>query len=163
MRVTNLNAVDVLIYSRHKNLVHLEKTALHSFGVKRIESVGELQNLKEAVRHNYRDIIIINHAPGLPIAPLVEAVRSETHASNPYGAVLLMTATPSQRVVREAVQAGVDGVMALPFTGNDLWRQIVNLVNQNRAFVRTENYFGPCRRRLQNIKYNGAERRDDAA
>ncbi len=163
MRVTNLNAVDVLIYSQHKNLVHLEKAALHSFGIKRIESVGQLQNLKEAVRHNFRDIIIINHSPGHAIAPLVEAVRSETHASNPYAAVLLMTATPSQRVVREGVQAGVDGVMALPFTGHDLWRQIVNLVNQNRAFVRTEAYFGPCRRRLQNVRYDGAERRDESA
>lgn len=163
MKVTNLNAIDVLIYSHHKNLVHLEKTALDSFGVKRVESVSDLKKLKEAIRHNYRDIVIINHTPGEVLAPLVEAIRSESEASNPYATVLLMTATPSRRVVREGIRCGVDGVMALPFTGNDLWKQLVHFVNRNRSFVRTTGYFGPCRRRLQNIKYQGEERRDESA
>ncbi len=163
MRITNLNAIDVLIYSQHKHLVHLERTALDSFGVKRIESVGDLKALKDAIQHNYRDIIIINHSPGQAMAPLLETIRSESDASNPYATVLLMTSTPSRRVVREGIQCGVDGVMALPFTGIDLWKQLAHSVNRNRAFVRTENYFGPCRRRLQNIKYNGEERREEAA
>lgn len=163
MQVTNLNAVDVLIYSEHKNLVQLEKTALEAFGIRRVESVKTSKALEEAIKHNFRDIIIINHTPGLPIEPIVSKVRSETNASNPYAVVLLMTSTPSRRVVREAVMAGVDGVMALPFTGNDLWRQLVHFINRNRAFVRTENYFGPDRRRLQNIRYDGEERREEAA
>lgn len=159
MRATNLNAIDVLIFSHHKNLVHLEKTALEAFGVKRIEAVQEIGQLKEAIRHNYRDIVIINHMPGLPLAPLLEAIRSEKDASNPYAIVLLMTSTPSRRIVQEGIRCGVDGVMALPFTGNDLWRQLVHFVGRNRAFVRTAQYFGPCRRRLHNIRYQGEERR----
>lgn len=161
MRVGNLNSVDVLIYSHHRNLTTLQQAALNGFGVRKIENTRRFDQFQESIRHVYRDIIIINHEADMDIGPFLTEIRDGA-AVNPFAIVILMSATTSPKLLREALRHGVDGVMTIPFTANDLWRQLVYAVNRTRTFVRTKSYFGPDRRRIKNIPYTGEERRDDA-
>jgi len=161
LKVGNLRAIDVLIYSRHFHLITLEQAVLKQFGVRNIESARGVSLFKENLKHVYRDIVILNHYPEMNIANYTRLVRDENASMNPFAIILLVTPSPSASLLKSALGGGVDGVIAMPFTSTDLWRQLAGAVNRSRTFVRTEQYFGPDRRRLKNVPYSGELRRDE--
>ncbi len=50
--------------------------------------------------------------------------------------------------------------LAKPFTVDVLMSRLESVIEEPRPFVRTENYFGPDRRRKQDANYTGPERRN---
>jgi hypothetical protein len=46
-----------------------------------------------------------------------------------------------------------------PISSTKLYKTIQGLIEKPRDFVRTKDYFGPDRRRRQDPKYNGPQRR----
>ena len=50
-------------------------------------------------------------------------------------------------------------LLAKPVSASQLYERIERVVEIERPFIRTPEYFGPCRRRRADPKYSGAERR----
>ena len=65
--------------------------------------------------------------------------------------------------VLEARDSGVNEILAKPISIKSLHSRLVSIIEQPRPFVKSKNYFGPCRRRSDDPKYAGPERRADAA
>jgi hypothetical protein len=61
--------------------------------------------------------------------------------------------------VEAARDAGVTELLAKPVTAGHLFARIAEIVERPRAFVRTDTYFGPDRRRHRAEGYPGPWRR----
>ncbi len=158
----NLGLLRVLIHGANQNLTTLEKAALASFRVREVNWSRTRAQLEDEVKLTFHDVVIINHDTRESLKEVVELVRAEKDAANPYAIVLYVTASPSARLIRQALGYGVDGVIGLPFAPKDMWRQLSFFINNSRTFLRTGKYFGPCRRRLQGMQFHGPERRSDS-
>jgi DNA-binding NtrC family response regulator len=61
--------------------------------------------------------------------------------------------------VTAARDAGVTEFLAKPISAKGLYQRIVSVVANPRPFIKTNNYFGPDRRRNNSSNYTGPERR----
>ena len=57
--------------------------------------------------------------------------------------------------------AGVTEFLVKPFNARDLYRRIVQIIERPRQFVRSEDFFGPDRRRKRESNYAGPRRREE--
>ena len=158
--MANLSALDVVIYGHNRNLMRLQQVALRAFNIRHIEPISRPSALEDLLLYSPKDIIILNHVCGVDLGEVVSIVRDQTVSQNPFAVIIVVTPAPTRSVITEALNLGVDGVIALPFTGGDFWKQLVYFVNNTRTFLRTDSYFGPCRRRTRGLIYSGIERRD---
>jgi two-component system chemotaxis response regulator CheY len=60
----------------------------------------------------------------------------------------------------QARDAGVTEFLVKPFTARDLYRRLYQIIERPRQFVRSEDFFGPDRRRKGAADYQGPLRRD---
>ncbi len=70
-----------------------------------------------------------------------------------------MTGFSERRRVFQARDSGVTEFLVKPFNARDLYRRISQIIERPRQFVRSEDFFGPDRRRKSLEEYQGAERR----
>ena len=89
----------------------------------------------------------------------VEFVRKVRQGRDPYMPVIMMTGFSDRGRIVEARDAGVSEILAKPITARSLLERVESVVLQPRPFVRSESYFGPCRRRRGGGLYVGEERR----
>jgi len=89
----------------------------------------------------------------------VEFVRKVRQGRDPYMPVIMMTGFSDRGRIVEARDAGVSEILAKPITARSLLERVESVVLQPRPFVRSESYFGPCRRRRGGALYVGEERR----
>ena len=73
--------------------------------------------------------------------------------------LVLMSGHTEQWRVNMARDAGVNEFLAKPISAKTLYDRILAVIEKPRPFVRTKNYFGPCRRRVNSRDYAGPERR----
>ena len=62
-------------------------------------------------------------------------------------------------MVVEARDAGVTELIVKPVTASAVISRLGAVIYHPRQFVRTDDYFGPCRRRKAMADYSGPERR----
>jgi hypothetical protein len=62
--------------------------------------------------------------------------------------------------VEAARDAGVTEFCAKPVSAAELYRKVRVAINAPRSFIRTPLYFGPDRRRRDDVSYDGKERRE---
>lgn len=95
-----------------------------------------------------------------------EFIRHSDDSPNPFLPIIMMTAFSEVPRVIEARDKGVNEYLIKPFSAAQLLKRIQMVVEHPRPFVRTDNFFGPDRRRRSKSNYKGEERRiatdDDA-
>ena len=89
-----------------------------------------------------------------------EFIRQSQDSPNPFLPIIMMTAHSEHPKVIEARDKGVNEYLIKPFSAAQLLKRIQMVVENPRPFVRTEEFFGPARRRRRhNSGYKGDERR----
>ena len=89
----------------------------------------------------------------------VQLIRNSSDSANRYVPIIMLTAHSERSRVLAARDVGVNEFCCKPVTALELHRKVANIVNHPRPFIKTQAYFGPDRRRRQDPKYVGAERR----
>ena len=156
------NTVKVLVAEDNAPMQELIRSLLITFG---IENYIPAKNGEEAFqafcKHN-PDIVIadwmMNPIDGIS---LVRKIRTSSLSPNPFVPVILMTGFSEKRQVIEARDSGITEFLVKPFNARDLYRRLSQIIEKPRQFVRTENFFGPDRRRKSNDDYKGPLRRDE--
>ncbi len=86
-------------------------------------------------------------------------IRRSQDSPNPFLPIIMMTAFSEHPKVIEARDRGVNEYLVKPFSAAQLLKRVQMVVEHPRPFVRTENFFGPDRRRRAKSNYAGEERR----
>jgi FixJ family two-component response regulator len=86
-------------------------------------------------------------------------VRNSNDSPNPMIPIIMITGHATVSRVADARDAGVTEFLAKPLTARGVIGRVVQVIEHNRAFVRTEDYFGPDRRRRSEPGFTGPFRR----
>jgi two-component system chemotaxis response regulator CheY len=155
-----LGKLAFLVVDDNANMVKIVKAVLKSFGVNHIyDACGVAEGLS-LVRQYAIDIVILDYNLGfMDGIDFIQLVRTAEDSPEPCMPIIMLTAYTEQHRVRAARDAGVTEFCCKPVTAAELYRKIAKVIEQPRDFVRSNDYFGPDRRRHDDAAYDGEERR----
>ena len=156
----DFSEVKVLVTEDNMPMAELLKSLLFAFG---IGEVWMARNGREALNIYHEqsiDLILtdwmMREMDGLT---LVKMIRSGEKGTNQYVPIIMMTGFSEKRRVVQARDAGITEFLVKPFTARDLYKRIEEIIERPRQFVKSDDFFGPDRRRRRDPNYNGNPRR----
>lgn len=153
----SLENLRFLLVDDNQHMRAIAAAILRSAGGRLIREAQDGAEGLEALNTWPADIVIAD----FKMAPMdgVEFVRKVRQGRIPYLPVIMMTGFSDRGRVFEARDAGVTEMLVKPITARSLLGRVEWVVMNPRPFVRTQSYFGPCRRRHEDKTYQGEERR----
>lgn len=148
--------VSVLIAEDNQPMLDLTKSLMATFGVKKILSASNGDMAFKMYCAESPDLVIadwmMKPVDGIS---LTRRIRKDPSSPNQYTPVILMTGFSEKRRVMEARDSGVTEFLVKPFNARDLYRRITQVIEKPRQFVRSEDFFGPDRRRRMTREFIG--------
>jgi DNA-binding response OmpR family regulator len=152
----------VLVVEDNQPMLELTKSLLATFGVGRVYTGRNGEEGFRAFRAENPDIVIADWMmKPMDGISLTRRIRNDPLSPNKFVPVILMTGFSERRRVVQARDAGVTEFLVKPFNARDLYRRISQIIERPRQFVKSEDFFGPDRRRKEDAEYNGPKRRDE--
>ncbi|MBA4805841.1 MAG: response regulator [Brevundimonas sp.] len=158
--MTDLSTLQVLLVDDNQHMRAIASAVLKSAGVNEVREAGDGGAALEILHSHPVDLAIVdfNMFP-LDGVEFTRLVRNSPDSPNPYLPIIMMTGHAGKSRVYEARDAGVTEFVVKPITAKAILERIQAVIFRPRPFVRTDNYFGPDRRRLQKPDYLGPRRR----
>jgi two-component system, chemotaxis family, chemotaxis protein CheY len=155
--------ITVLVVESTKAMFDLTKSVLIAFGVNQVYSAYGFDEGFETFCRVNPDLVIIDWLDdphnGLELS---KRIRTDEKSPNPFTPIVLMTGFSQKKRVLQARDSGITEFLVKPYTAKALYQKIEQLIEKPRHFVRSDNYFGPDRRRgPREEDYKGPERRSE--
>ena len=153
--------IRVLVVDDNAHMRKLVMTILQAFGVHQISEAESGERAWTILRETNPDVIVLDWVmEGMSGLELIEMIRTNPQAPNPFVPVIMLTGHTSLDHVRQARDAGVNEFIVKPVSVKTMMSRLVAVIEQPRPYVRTGVYFGPCRRRRAG-DFHGPERRTE--
>jgi two-component system chemotaxis response regulator CheY len=158
--MSTLQSLQVLLVDDNQHMRAITSAILQSAGIRKIRECGDGSAALEVLRDHPIDLAIVdfNMFP-LDGVEFTRLVRNSPDSGNPYLPIIMMTGHSEKSRVVEARDAGVTEFVVKPITARAILERINVVIYRPRPFVKTEGYFGPCRRRTETTQYRGPMRR----
>jgi CheY-like chemotaxis protein len=158
------DVLKLLLVDDNQHMKTLLAEMLRAIGVRDVYMAADGSEALDLMRRYDIDIVFTD----LSMQPLdgidfVRLLRNSPDSPNPFAPVIMVTGHSTFARVTEARDVGVNELLAKPITARALLDRIQRVVEHPRAFIRSEGYFGPDRRRRQDPNYTGPRRRTDDA
>jgi two-component system, chemotaxis family, chemotaxis protein CheY len=160
----NFSRLRFLVVEDNAHMRRILRTMLHGFGSREVFEADDGASGLEAFAHYGPDIIITDWV--MPIfdgVELTNMIRQPGAKPNPFVPIIMLTGHTEKKNVAKARDAGITEFVAKPFSAKSLYERILNVVVNPRPFIRSNQYFGPDRRRTKGTNYTGAQRRKSNA
>ena len=157
--IKNLN---VLVIEQKTLVLKLLTDAFDEFGMPTVQSASDIESAWKYFLENPYDIILSDWGHGLDGLEILRKIRQSPDSPDPSIPIIFVSANTQQRQVCEARDMGTTEFLAKPPSSLLLYRRILSVLEQDRAFIRTAEYTGPDRRRQQ-IKFTHKDRRKSSA
>lgn len=133
---------------------------LRAIGVTHLYEAGDGAEALEVLRREDIDVVMTD----LAMQPLdgidfCRLVRNSPDSPNPMIPIIMITGHSTMRRIGEARDVGANEFLAKPITARGIIHRVTEIIEHPRPFIRTEDYFGPDRRRRVDLKYQGPRRR----
>ncbi len=157
----NFDRVRVLIIEDNQPMLEICKTLMLTFGVGEVLTARNGDDGFKVFCRENPDIVISDWmmAPTDGIS-MTRRIRNDAMSPNRYVPVILMTGFSEKKRVVQARDSGVTEFLVKPFTARDLYKRIAQIIERPRQFVRSEDFFGPDRRRKETENFSGPYKRD---
>lgn len=164
MTAYRFDRLRLLIVDDNAHMRKMLTTILHAFGVTTIYQAANGVQAWTKLREFNPDIVFLDWMmPGMTGIELAKMIRTSPETPNPYVAIIMVTGYTQADHVHQARDAGVTEFLAKPISANGILSRMTAVIENPRSFVRTADYFGPCRRRRNSREYQGPERRGGGA
>jgi CheY-like chemotaxis protein len=155
-----LDRLKILIVDDNKHTRVLLAQILRALGITQTFEAGDGVEAMQALRNHAIDIVLTD----LAMEPMngidfVRMLRTGPESPSPMVPVIMITGHSTMKRIQEARDAGVNEFMAKPITARGVIERLQQVVDHARAFIRTDDYFGPDRRRRSDPRYAGPWRR----
>lgn len=159
---STLKSLTILLVDDNQHMRAIAAAILQSAGCRSIVEVSDGSAGLEAMRERPCDLAIVdfNMFP-MDGVEFTRLVRNSTDSANPYLPIIMMTGHSEKSRVVEARDAGVTEFVVKPITAKAVIDRINAVIFRPRPFIKTDDYFGPDRRRTQAVRYTGPKRRAD--
>lgn len=162
----NFSDVKVLVVEENQPMTQITVALLKGFGFNFIQTAKNSNRAYEAFCEERHDLLLVDWMiKPLDGIELAEKIRMDSYSPNPFVPIILMTGFSEKRRVIQARDTGITEFLVKPFTANDLYKRIDQIIMKPRQFVKSPDFFGPDRRRKHMDKNETPKRRneDDAA
>ena len=157
--MAGFSKVTVMVVDDNRTMRSLVRAILNSVGINNIIEASSGRSALTKLRDNECHLIILDWAmDDMDGIEFTEYLRNDKDSPDPFVPILMLTGHTERMKVERARDAGIDEFIAKPVTAKQLLMRIDLLVHKRRSFVRTEEYFGPDRRRRR-IDYDGPDKR----
>ena len=151
--------VRVLVVDDNAHMRKLVMTILQAFGVLQISEAENGERAWTVLRETNPDVVVLDWVmEGMSGLDLIQMIRTNPQAPNPFVPVIMLTGHTSLVHVQAARDAGVNEFIAKPVSVKTMMSRMAAVIEHPRPYVRTNGYFGPCRRRRVE-EHSGEERR----
>ena len=150
----------ILVVDDNQHTRMLVTEILRALGVNLVYEAADGSAGLEQLREHQVDIIFTD----LSMQPMdgiefVRRLRNAPDSPNQMAPVIMVTGHFTLAKVSAARDAGVNEFLTKPLTARGVIERLQRVIDQPRPFVRTDDYFGPDRRRRQDPEYRGPRRR----
>lgn len=158
--MASLESLRILIADDNTHMRRIVAGILKGLGVKMIREAHDGAEALAILREWSADVAIVDFRMD-PIdgVEFTRLVRNAADSKNPFLPIIMLTGYADRTRVFEARDAGVTEMVVKPVTPRALVSRLNAVIFAQRPFVKTEDYFGPDRRRATGAKYDGPERR----
>ena len=156
----SLKSLNVLLVDDNQNMRAIAAAVLHSADIRNVHEAAEGATAFDLLRRHPIDLAIVdfNMFP-LDGVEFTRLVRTSPDSPNPFLPIIMMTGHSERSRVYEARDAGVTEFIVKPLTAKAVLDRINAVIMRPRAFIKTDDYVGPCRRRRETSDYAGPFRR----
>jgi two-component system chemotaxis response regulator CheY len=155
-----LGQLRFLMVDDNHHMRAIVSTILKGVGVKHVHEAMDGAEALQALRDYPIDIAIVDFKMSpLDGVQFTQLVRNSPDSNDPFLPIIMLTGFAERHRVFEARDAGVTEIVVKPVTARSLLDRVNTVIFKPRPFVRTEDYFGPCRRRRVDPNFEGPERR----
>ena len=156
----DLSRIKILLAEDSLPINKMICSIIDQLGVKNFDSVKNGQEAFDIFCKKRHDIIITDWMmypmDGLEFTKMV---RRHSDSPNKLIPIIMLTGHNSFNRVLKARDIGITEYLVKPFTAKDIADRIAYVINNPRDFIQCENYFGPDRRRIVDVFYQGDFRR----
>ena len=153
----------VLVVDDNIHMRKLVTTILQAFGVIQIYEAENGDRAWAILREANPDVVVMDWMmEGMSGIELTRMIRTNPQSPNPFVPVIMLTGHTSVEHVNKARDSGINEFIAKPVSVKTMMQRLMAVIEHPRSYVRTNVYFGPCRRRRGDGGYRGPERRKDA-
>ncbi|WP_340647389.1 response regulator [Phenylobacterium sp.] len=155
-----LEVLKILIVDDNHHMRVLLSEVLRAVGLQNIYEAGDGAEALQQMRAHPIDIVMTD----LAMEPLdgidfVRLLRNSPDSPNQMAPVIMITGHSTMRRISEARDVGVNEFLAKPLTARGVLDRLQKIIDHPRPYVRTDDYFGPDRRRKVDPNYDGPRRR----
>lgn len=144
----NFTDVSILIVEDNLPMAKITKAIMETFGIKKIHMAKNGNEGFNKFQEEKYDLLIIDWMmKPMDGLDLTKKIRTDPLSLNPYVPIILMTGFSEKKRVVRARDTGVTEFLVKPFTANDLYKRIAQIIERPRQFVKHDDFFGPDRRR----------------
>ncbi|MFA4940735.1 response regulator [Brevundimonas sp.] len=160
----SLKSLNVLLVDDNQNMRAIAAAVLHSADIRNVHEAAEGATAFDLLRRHAIDLAIVdfNMFP-LDGVEFTRLVRTSPDSPNTFLPIIMMTGHSERSRVYEARDAGVTEFIVKPITAKAVLDRINAVIMRPRAFIKADDYNGPCRRRRQAPDYAGPFRRSSEA
>lgn len=156
------NKLNILVVEDCRPMATLLSEILYELGVGKVNVTNNAKSGYEIYSLHRPDIVItdwkLEEGSGLD---LIDRIRNAPKSPEPMTPVIMITGFAAKERVDKARDTGVTEYLIKPFTAGDLAKRISYVINKPRDFIKSDDFFGPDRRRRIIPGYNGPLRRDE--
>lgn len=153
--------ISILLVEDNQPMTELIRSLLLLFGVGQVLTAKNgREGFDRYLEHNPDMVLtdwMMREMDGISLTRLI---RNSPKSKNQFVPVIMMTGFSEKRRVIQARDAGVTEFLVKPFTAKDLYKRVEEIIERPRQFVRSEDFFGPDRRRKRDPNYAGPMRRE---
>ena len=157
---SGFESLRVLLADDNAHMRTIVTAVLKSIGVKHIRDASNGAEALTIMREWQADVAMVDfRMQPIDGVEFTRLVRNAKDSVNPFLPIIMLTGYADRSRVIDARDAGVTELIVKPVTAQAVIARLNSVIFHPRPFVRTEDYFGPERRRTVNPEYRGPERR----
>lgn len=144
----DFSKVKVLVVEESQPMTDITIALLNGFGIHQVQQAKNADRAYEMFCAERHDLLLVDWLiKPIDGIELAMKIRMDGLSPNPFVPIILMTGFSEKRRVIQARDTGVTEFMVKPFTANDLYKRIDQIIMKPRQFVKSPDFFGPDRRR----------------
>ncbi len=159
MAIMGIDQLNVFVIDDEIYMRTLLAGILRAIGVSAVYDAGTVDAAYRELTLRPIDLLFVDwEMPPDSGMDFVIKVRTAADSPNPYVPIIMLTGHADKAHVAAARDAGVYEFLAKPVSPRNVYERLISVLNSTRSFVRIGNYFGPDRRRRENL-FGGEGRR----
>lgn len=155
-----LEKLRFLLVDDNQHMRSIVGTILKGVGVRQIREAMDGAEALQVLRDWRPDIAVVDFKMSpLDGVQFTKLVRNAPDSVDRFLPIIMLTGFAERHRVFEARDAGVTEIVVKPVTARSLLDRINTVIFHPRPYIRSPDYFGPCRRRRNDPSYKGPFRR----